>query len=110
MRPDDELLDMKQAAVALGRTVDWLRRLVHRSRQRLRGYPVKGPTIKFLQSRPYDEIKFRKRWLDEYLDACTQDPESVPLMVARVREDHRPLPDDLMAQSVACGFAAMSRF
>ena len=74
------LLSLDQAAAYLGSTPSRLRELLDRSRLRLRGIPVQGPTIRFFQARPRGSIYFRQAWLDAYIDAGTHKPEAVPLV------------------------------
>jgi hypothetical protein len=85
---------MMQAAVRLGYSPSGMRKLVERSKRRLQGYPVRGPTIRFFQPSPGDEIKFRSEWLLDFIDACTHDPEKAPLitLVAKPNrnKDKRP--------------------
>jgi len=90
----EPLLNMKQGAIRLGYSPSGMRKLIERSKRRLEGYPVKGPTIRFFQPSPGDEIKFRPEWLDEFIDACTHDPEKVSLKTIAAkpmpRKDKRP--------------------
>jgi hypothetical protein len=78
----------------LGYGPSGMRKLIERSKRRLQGHPVKGPTIRFFQPNPGDEIKFRSEWLEDYIDACTHDPEKAPLktLVAKPKreKDRRP--------------------
>lgn len=76
---NEPLLSMKEAAQYLGLTMAGMRKLVARSQQRLRGLPMNGRTIMFYQAVPRGDIKFRPRWLEDYIDRCTHDPESAPL-------------------------------
>ncbi len=78
--PAVELLDMDQAAAYLGMASRTLRKLIDRSRLRLKGLPVDGPTIQFFQPFPGASIRFRRAWLDSYIDAGTHSPEAVPLL------------------------------
>lgn len=88
MKANEPLLKMKQAAFLLGYSSQGMRKLIERSKRRLQGYPVDGPTIKFFQPRPGDEIKFRLEWIWSYVDACTHDPESVPLRTLAPKAKH----------------------
>jgi hypothetical protein len=75
-----ELLDMDRAAAYLGVARRTLRKLIDRSRLRLKGLPVAGPTIQFFQPFPGASIRFRQAWLDAYVEAGTHRPETVPLL------------------------------
>lgn len=75
------LLTISEAAEALGYSVNSVRRIVDRSRRRARGERVSGPTIKFFQATRSSQILFRERWVLDFIDACTVDPE-----VDRTRE------------------------
>ncbi|MBN1909348.1 MAG: hypothetical protein JW818_06395 [Pirellulales bacterium] len=89
MPNDEPLLNLKQAASLLGYKERGMRKLIERSKKRLLGYPVNGPTIKFFQPRPGDDIKFRPEWIQEFIDACTRDPEKAPLvtLIAKPKRD-----------------------
>ena len=80
------LIGLEEAATYLGYKPKGLRQIIDRSKRRLRGYPVNGPTIRFFQIGSKAEIKFRREWLDEFIDACTHDPDSVPM----VKSSNRP--------------------
>ena len=84
-----------------------MRKLIERSKRRLQGYPVKGPTIRFFQPSPGDEIKFRLEWLDDYIDACTHDPEKTPLktVVAKPKPKKDKRPGSIMKAMSNSGFA-----
>jgi hypothetical protein len=68
------LLNLREAADALGYTVKGLRRIVERSRAKARGARIRGPTIKFFQAGEHSPIKFRGEWLEEFIAAHTVDP------------------------------------
>ena len=65
---------MTEAADVLGYSVNSLRRIVDRSRRKARGQRVRGPTVKFFQATRNSQILFRERWLIDFIDACTVDP------------------------------------
>jgi hypothetical protein len=75
---------MKEAAEYLGYSVDRLRKLIQRSRKRAKGSPVEGPFIKFFQI-GQGEIRFKREWLDEFVEAHTVDPEATPLVAKQKR-------------------------
>jgi hypothetical protein len=77
---DAALLNLDEAAHDLALTPRTLRKLVERSRVRLRGIPVEGPTIRFFQSRPGAALKFRRAWLDAYIEAGTYRPDEAPIL------------------------------
>ena len=103
---DEPLLSMKQAAVRLGYSLPGMRKVIERSKRRLQGYPVKGPTIRFFQPSPGDEIKFRSEWLYEFIDACTHDPETAPLktVVAKPNRKKDRRPGSIMRAMSSSGF------
>ncbi|MEN6450509.1 MAG: hypothetical protein ABFC96_08465 [Thermoguttaceae bacterium] len=74
-----ELLSLDEAAVYLGCRPKTLRKIIDRSRLRLKGIPVNGPTIQFFQSRARGAILFRQSWLDAYIEAGTHRPEAAPM-------------------------------
>jgi len=80
----NELLNLSEAAAYLGCAERTLRKLVDRSRLRLRGCPVQGPTIQFFQAHPRGSIRFRSAWLDAYIDAGTHQPKDAPLLTRTV--------------------------
>ena len=77
--PDDGLLDLREAAELLGYTVKGLRKIVDRSRARSLGTAVQGPVIKFFQPTRRSPIRFKRAWIEEFIDAHTCDPEREPL-------------------------------
>lgn len=107
MYTDESLLNMKQGATRLGYSQSGMRKLVEKSKKRLDGYPVKGPTIRFFQPSSGDEIKFRAEWLDEFIDACTHDPEKAPLktIVAKPKPKKDRRPGSVMRALSNSGFA-----
>jgi hypothetical protein len=68
------LLSLAAAADYLGCRPRTLRKLLDRSRLKMRGIPVAGPTIRFFQARNRGAIRFRRAWLDEYIEAGTHTP------------------------------------
>jgi hypothetical protein len=74
-----EYVDFAQAANYMGISRSGLRKIINRSRVRLSGTPVRGPTIKFRQEMPHGPIRFRKDWLDTFLEHNAKDPSKTPL-------------------------------
>jgi hypothetical protein len=81
----NELLNLSEAAAYLGCAERTLRKLVDRSRLRLSGCPVQGPTIQFFQAHPRGSIRFRPVWLDAYIDEGTHQPKDAPLLTKTVK-------------------------
>lgn len=67
---------MKDAAEYLGYSVDGLREIVDRSRRRANGSVVRGPYIKFFQAGKCAAVRFRKEWLDQFIEENTVDPDT----------------------------------
>ena len=65
-KPD--VLNLKQAAEYLGYSQDGLRKIIHRTRRARSGRPVNGPTIEFSQPGKGACIRFRREWLDDFID------------------------------------------
>ncbi len=109
MTNDEPLLSMKQGASRLGYSPSGMRKLIDRSKRRLQGYPVKGPTIRFFQPNPGDEIKFRPEWLENYIDAYTHDPEKAPLktLVAKPKHNKDKRPGSAMKAMSNNGFDSL---
>jgi len=86
-----------------------MRKLIERSKRRLQGYPVKGPTIRFFQPNPGDEIKFRMEWLSDFIDACTHDPENALLktLVAKPKRNKDKRPGSVMRAMSNSGFNSL---
>ena len=68
------MLTIVEAAHRLGYTVKGLRNIVDRSRARAQGRPARGPVIKFMQVSRKSPLLFREEWIEEFIDACTIDP------------------------------------
>ncbi len=92
----------------LGYSLSGMRKLIERSKRRLQGYPVKGPTLRFFQANPGDEIKFRPEWLEDYIDACTHDPDKATLktLVAKPKRKKDRRPGAMMRAMSNSGFAS----
>ncbi|MCH7728443.1 MAG: hypothetical protein IH991_18485 [Planctomycetes bacterium] len=69
-----KLLNIQEAADALGYTVKGLRKIVDRSRARAQGARTRGPTICFFQTVKGAPIKFREEWIEEFIEQHTIDP------------------------------------
>jgi len=63
------LLNLEEAAAYLGCTVHGLRKVVIRTQQSRAGQHVMGPTIEFSQQRKRGTIRFRREWLDAFIEA-----------------------------------------
>lgn len=74
----DNLVPMKDAAEYLGYSVDGLREVVDRSRRRANGVATRGPFIKFFQAGRRGAVRFKREWLDQFIEENTVDP-TVPL-------------------------------
>jgi hypothetical protein len=70
------MLTLKQAAEVLGITPHGLQKIVNRSRRKLKGGCVERPTIRFHQTGKYASIRFRRKWLDDYIEGNA--PEFTP--------------------------------
>jgi hypothetical protein len=85
-----ELLGFNEAARYLNLSPSALRKLMDHSRQRLCGLPVKGPTLRFFQSQPGAALKFRRAWLDAYIEAGTHRPDEAPILTPTGLPTHTP--------------------
>jgi hypothetical protein len=68
------MIGLDEAAQLLGYSVSGLRKIVDRSRRRLRGEPVVRPMIQFFQAGPKAPIKFKPQWVDDFIRQHTGDP------------------------------------
>jgi len=75
-----ELISLVEAAKYLGCQPRTLRKIISRSRLRLKGIPPNGPTINFFQAQKRGAIMFKRAWLDAYIEAGTKRPELAPLL------------------------------
>jgi hypothetical protein len=74
------MISLKDAAKYLGCSVQGLHHIVNRSRDASNGAMVKGETIQFCQYTPGGSVRFKKEWLDDFIDRTTntgQRPEAV---------------------------------
>ena len=103
---NEPLLSVKQGAMRLGYSLSGMRKLIEKSKRRLQGYPVKGPTIRFFQPNLGDEIKFRSEWLEDYINACTHEPEKMPLktLVAKSKRNKDRRSGSMMRAMSSSGF------
>jgi hypothetical protein len=76
----EELISFEEAARILGMGQRNLRKVIQRSRERIDGKWTNGPTIRFFQCHPKAAIKFRRKWLDDFVSAYTHDPDSPSLL------------------------------
>jgi hypothetical protein len=106
-----ELLSLEEAAAYLGCRPRTLRALVDRSRVRLRGCPVQGPTIQFFQPYRKGAIKFRQAWLDAFIEAGSHRPDKAPLVTKiappRPDDDNLPATERQPTLALAHGFGPM---
>jgi hypothetical protein len=68
------LIGFEEAARILGMKERSLRKIIQRSRDRIDGRWTSGPTIRFFQYHPKAAIKFRREWLEEFINQHTYDP------------------------------------
>jgi len=79
MEKHEPLISLEDAAHLLNYSVPGLRKIVNRSRRKLAGEPVAGPTIQFFQPGPKAPIKFKSQWIDDFIQQNTCDPsQAVP--------------------------------
>ena len=81
----EQLIGFEEAAHILGIGERNLRKIIQRSRERIDGRWTSGPTIRFFQCHTKAAIKFRRRWLDNFIDEHTHDPSPASLQQADVR-------------------------
>ena len=86
---NDPLLSLEEAANLLGYSTRAMRTLIHRSKRRAAGVPVKGPTIQFFQPGPRAAIRLRQEWLIDFIKRYTVNPTVTPL-VERVPRSPAP--------------------
>jgi hypothetical protein len=92
-KPSDALIGIEEAAQILGYSVSGVRKIINRSRRRLRGEPVAGPTIRLFQAGPKGPIKSKRQWIDDFIRANTSDPSAVALHPETQSKRHRSQPD-----------------
>jgi hypothetical protein len=95
------LISFAEAAVYLGCRPRTLYKLLARSRLRLKGVPVDGPTIEFFQARPHSPVQFCQAWLDRYITLGAHHPEDAPLLTKVL-----PLKPEVAAPRPAMDFTA----
>lgn len=69
-----KLLSLPEAADALGYSVKGLRKIVDRSRAKANGVRTRGPTIRFFQTSKGAPVKFKREWLEEFIEEHTVHP------------------------------------
>jgi hypothetical protein len=74
------LISFEEAARILGMGQRKFREIIQRSRERIEGRWTCGPTIRFFQSQPKAAIKFRREWLEDFINEHTHDPNSPSLL------------------------------
>ncbi|MEN6406803.1 MAG: hypothetical protein ABFC77_10055 [Thermoguttaceae bacterium] len=82
----EELIGFEEAARILGIGERNLRKIIQRSRERIDGKWTSGPTIRFFQCHAKAAIKFRRKWLDDFIDGHTHDPSPTSFRQADVRQ------------------------
>ena len=80
----EELIGFEEASRILGIGERNLRKIIQRSRERIEGKWTSGPTIRFFQCHSKAAIKFRRKWLDDFIDEHTHDPSPVSRQQAGV--------------------------
>jgi hypothetical protein len=70
----DAMLSLKQAAAYLCYRAEGLREILERTRRSRAGQHVVGPTIEFSQSGKGGSIRFRREWLDAFIEAHRVQP------------------------------------
>jgi hypothetical protein len=76
----EELIGFEEAARILGMGHRNLRKIIQRSRESIEGRCTSGPIIRFFQSHPKAAIKFRRKWLEDFIGEYTHDPNSPSLL------------------------------
>jgi len=79
------LLGIREAAQMLGYTEKGLRKIVERSRAKANGARTRGPTIRYFQTCKGAPVKFKREWIEEFIDEYTVDPapQKVPEFVPK---------------------------
>lgn len=78
------MLNLKQAAAYLGYSAEGLREIVHRTKRSRAGQHVLGTTIEFCQSGKSGSIRFRREWLDHFVEENRVGP-GTPRLPAKQR-------------------------
>jgi len=89
-----DILNLKEAAVYLGLSESGLRKIVDRTYRARSGRPVNGPTIEFSQPGKGSCIRFRREWLDAFIDKqriIPAPPKPAVIHRSRNRRDSRGL-------------------
>jgi len=73
-KPSDGMLSLREAATLLGYTEKGLRKIVDRSRRARKGQRVRGPTIEFFQTGRGGPIRFRREWVEAFIDTHRASP------------------------------------
>lgn len=73
----ESLIGLEEAAQLLGYSVSGLRKIINRSRRKIRGEPAVGPTIRFFQAGPKAPIKFKPVWIEDFICQHTGDPSRI---------------------------------
>ena len=97
------LLSLREAAEYLGYSEDGMWKLVKRSRRRASGAAVGGPTIRFFQPSRGACIRFKREWLDEFIEQHTVDPTAEPLIQEKPKRKTRANRPDLGSIIDDCG-------
>ncbi len=77
--PDAMLISLKQAAAYLGYKPNGLREIVQRTKRSRAGVHVAGPTIEFSQAGKKGSLRFRRKWLDDFIEK-NRDGRDIPLL------------------------------
>jgi hypothetical protein len=75
----DAMLNLREAAAYLGYSADGLRKIIQRTKRRQAGVHVAGPTIEFSQAGKKGSLRFRRKWLDDFIEK-NRDGRDIPLL------------------------------
>jgi hypothetical protein len=82
-------MSINEAAELLDYSVRGLRKVIDRSRRKLAGMPVRGPTIRFFQAHLKSPIEFKREWIEEFIRDHTHDPNRAPASAVRPPQGRR---------------------
>jgi hypothetical protein len=79
----DKMLSLREAAALIGYTEKGLRKIVDRSKQN--GQSTKGPTIEFFQTGKGGPIRFKREWVEAFIEASKTTPAARLPTVRRIK-------------------------